>query len=204
MLRRFGLRRLLPLLQLAIFIALVALGVSERRHDFQQQRLHPVAFQELQALPPFEPPAPAHFPTAWMIAITLNVPATILGALVAEIAHVGTNLGALICSTPFVLILWHFIGRWLDRQLGFLPMKPPGNRARVLCAGGLGLAIVLFVMGVVALRSHGQMTAETLPLGLGWLVWSLILFTMCLFTLQRKGVRRPSLVVEAPPQRATK
>ena len=184
MLRRFGLRRILPIVQLALFIALVFAGLFERRQQFEQRQLQPVALQEGI---PFEPQREVRFPTPWLVAIGLNVPATILGALVAEIAHVGTNLGALICSTPFVLILWHFIGRWLDRQLGYLRMKVPGNLARVLCSGGLVLSVAFFVVGVIARRTPGELTPNTLALAIAWLVWALALFLMCLFTLRRKA-----------------
>src|SRR5438270_10649876 len=121
MLRRLGFRRLLPIVQLAIFIALVTIGMVERRKEFEHN-LKPVA---LQKNVPLELQPELSFPVAWTIAIVLNVPAAVMGALVAETAKLGTNLGALICSTPFVLILWHFVGRWADRQLGILPMKLP-------------------------------------------------------------------------------
>jgi len=184
MLRRFGLRRILPIVQLALFIALVFAGMFERRQQFEERRLQPVALQEGRV--PFQPQPEMQFPIPWLVAIGINVPATIMGALVAEIAHVGTNLGALICSTPFVLILWHFVGRWLDRQLGFLRMKVPGNRARVLCSCGLILAIVFFAVGIVGLRTPGEITPNTLALAIAWLVWSVALFLMCLFTLRRR------------------
>lgn len=184
MLRRAGLRRILPIVQLTLFIALVFAGVLERRQQFEERQLQPAALQERI---PFEPQREDRFPTPWLVAIGMNVPATILGALVAEIAHVGTNLGALICSTPFVLVLWHFIGRWLDRQLGLLRMKIPGNLARVLCSGGLLLSFAFFVMGIVASHTPGELTPNTLALAIAWLVWSVALFLMCLFTLRRKA-----------------
>jgi hypothetical protein len=192
MLRRFGLRRILPIVQLALFIALVSAGLVARRQHFQERQLQPVAWQQESSIP--WQPSEDRFPTPWLVAIGLNVPATILGALVAELAHVGTNLGALICSTPFVLILWHFIGRWIDRQLGFLPMKVPGNLARVLCSGGLVMSIVFFAVGIVARHTPGELTPNTLAIAIAWLVWSVALFLMCLFTLRRKASPTLSLV----------
>jgi branched-subunit amino acid transport protein len=184
-LRRFGLRRILPFAQLALFIALVTQGFLDRRQQFEQRQIQPVSFQESI---PFEPATDLPLPAPWVIAIVLNVPAAVLGALVAEAAHVGTNLGALICSTPFVLILWHFLGRWSDRQLGFLPMKVPGNLARILCACGIGLAAAFFAVGIIAFKAptltagSGSATA----MAIAWLLWSLALFLMCLFTLRRR------------------
>ena len=75
MLRRVGLRRILPIVHLALFIALVFAGMFERRQQFEERQLQPVALQERI---PFEPQREARFPTPWLVAIGMNVPATTL------------------------------------------------------------------------------------------------------------------------------
>ncbi len=187
--RRIGFRRLLPLGNLALFLALLYAGAYLQVHQTQPPRVHPVASQEG---PEFEwhPPRPSYFPAPWLVAIVLNVPATILGAIAADLMHIGTNFGALMCSSPFLLLLWLFVGRWLDGQIGLLPRKSPGTVATILCVAGIGLAITLFILGLFAVRAHQSFTASFLAFAIGWQLWAMILFLMCLLTLLRKPAAR--------------
>jgi hypothetical protein len=184
--RQFGFRRILPLGQLALFLILVAIGAHQREQFQKQQRprLQPVVWQEDHL--DWRAEHPPTMPTAWLIAIAINVPATMLGAICAEVFRIGSNFAGLLCSSPFVLLLWLLVGRWLDRQLGFLPSRPPRASTRIACWIGIVVSAVLLGIGVMAFRSHPAFTTEVLSLSLGWMAWSMTLFVMCLLTLRRR------------------
>lgn len=185
MLRRFGYRRILPIVQIILFIALVTIGAIQVGHSFGP-RVRQTAYQQDGELPEGHPQATFTMPFAWTLAIAINVPATMLGALCAEIFHLGSNLGALLCSMPFVLLLWYLVGHWLDHQLDVLPRRRPGNAIRIACWIGIILSAVLLAVGLMAFKSHASLNADVVALALGWLLWSLALLVMCLLTLQRR------------------
>ncbi len=185
MLRRLGFRRILPIGHIILFIALVTIGAIQVGHSFGP-RVRQVAYQQEGELPNGHPQATFVMPLAWTLAIAINVPATMLGALIAEIFHLGSNMGGLLCSMPFVLLLWYFVGRWLDHQLNILPRRAPGNGIRIACWVGILLSAVLLAIGLMAFRTHVSLNADVVALALGWLLWSLLLLIMCVLTLQRR------------------
>ena len=191
MLRRLGYRRILPIANIILFIALVTIGAMQVNHSLGL-RFRQVAYQE--ELPEGHPQATFVMPLAWTVAIAINVPATMLGALLAEIFQVGSNLAGLLCSMPFVLVLWNIVGRWLDRQLNILPRRVPSSATRIACWIGILLSAVLLAVGLMAFRSHGVLNADVVALALGWLLWSLLLLVMCVLTLQRR-----TLAPASPP-----
>lgn len=184
MLRRLGFRRILPIAHIVLFIALVSIGAIQAGHSFGPH-VRQTAYQQGE-LPEGHPQAAFVMPLAWTIAIAINVPAAMLGALCAEIFHLGSNLGALLCSMPFVLLLWYLVGHWLDHQLNFLPRRAPGNAIRIACWVGILLSAVLLAIGLMAFRSHVSLKADVVALALGWLLWSILLLVMCVLTLQRR------------------
>jgi hypothetical protein len=185
MLRRYGFRRILPIVQLGLFIVLVSIGAWQMSRWPSHSNLRPVVFQENENLPEWHP-EPNRVPSVWLIAIAINVPATMLGALCAELFHIGSNFSALLCSMPFVLILWHLVGRWLDRQLGLLPFRSPGIATRAMCWFGILASAVLLAVGLMAVRSHTGITIEVLSLAVGWIAWSSFLLAISLLTLRRR------------------
>jgi len=197
MLRRLGFRRILPIANIILFIALVTIGAIQVGHSFGP-RVRQTAYQEEGELPEGHPQAMFVMPLAWTLAIAINVPATMLGALFAEIFHLGSNLGALLCSMPFVLLLWYAVGHWLDHQLNILPRCKPGNAIRIACWIGILLSAVLLAVGLMAFKSHAALNADVVALALGWLFWSLLLLLMCVLTLQRRTVANASPPVLAP------
>jgi hypothetical protein len=191
---RLGFRRILPLAQLALFIALVSMGAIQAGQSTPGSRLRQASVQENSEIPDWHPQA-ATMPAVWLFAIAINVPATMLGAICAEIFHIGSNLGGLLCSMPFVLLLWYAVGHWLDHQLNILPRRPPGAGIRIACWVGIVLSAMLLAIGIMALRSHHAVTSEVLSLSVGWLLWSGLLLVMCILTLRR---RPPSAYEEHP------
>ena len=183
MIRRLGFRRILPIAHIILFIALVTIGAIRVGHSFGP-RVRQTAYQESE-LPEGHPQATFTMPLAWTLAIAINVPATMLGALFAEIFHIGSNLGGLLCSMPFVLLLWYAVGHWLDHQLNLLPRCPPGSGIRIACWIGILLSAVLLAIGLLAFKSHRSLNADVVALALGWLLWSVLLLVMCVLTLRR-------------------
>jgi hypothetical protein len=192
MLRSLGFRRILPIANIILFIALVTIGAIQVNHSFGP-RFQQTAYQEGE-LPEGHPQATFVMPLAWTIAIAINVPATMLGALCAEIFHSGSNMSGLLCSLPFVLVLWNLVGRWLDRQLNILPRRVPSNATRIACWIGILLSAVLLAVGLMAFKTHTSLNADVIALALGWLLWSLLLLAMCVLTLQRR-----TLTAASPP-----
>ena len=197
MLRRLGFRRILPIANILLFMALVTIGAMQVGHSFGP-RVRQTAYQEGGNLPEGHPQATFTMPIAWTVAIAINVPATMLGALCAEIFHIGSNFGALLCSMPFVLLLWYAVGHWLDHQLNILPRCAPGNGIRIACWVGILLSALLLAVGLMAFRSHAALNADVVALALGWLLWSVLLLVMCVLTLQRRTVSSASPPALAP------
>lgn len=193
MIQHFGFRRVLPLGQLAVFIILVSIGAFQVSQPVPRPHANKVARQE-NALPDWHPKTQYKMPAAWLIAIALNVPATMIGALCAEIFHVGSNLGGLLCSMPFVPLLWYFVGHWLDHQCNILPLCHPGRGIRIACWVGIALSAMLLAVGIMAIRSHNSLTAEVASLATGWIAWSGLLLTMCILTLRRRNAQDTKIV----------
>jgi len=186
MIQRFGFRRILPIGQLALFIVLVAIGALQVGHSLSHSRARQVAWEQEDDLPDWHPHQQVTMPGAWLLAIAINVPATMLGALCAEIFQIGSNLAGLLCSMPFVLLLWYAVGHWLDHQLDILPRGAPGNAIRIACWVGILFSAVLLAVGFMAVRSHSSLNPEVLSLAAGWLMWSFLLLVMCVLTLRRR------------------
>lgn len=189
MLRRFGFRRILPLFQLVLFFVLLTIGFNHQRRAIEgtQPRLKPIALQENMS--GWHPDVRPQIPVPWKAAIAINVPAAILGAMVAALTvKTGSDLYVLLFSVPFVPLLWLLIGRWLDYQLRLLP-RPPRSIPRIIfdC---LGIFIALFGAYAAGLSYYHQGPTGTMLMTGSW---SLFLLVMCMTAL----FRRPPLLQSA-------
>ncbi len=186
MLRRYGFRRILPVLHLFLYVMLVVLGALTYQHGQQQQQAEviPTALQE--SSPPFKPTIVIE-PFEWRFAILLDFPAIAAGALLLTITsrHV-SELYLLLLSTPFVPITWTLLGRWLDYQLRILP-RPPRNMTRLVFSSlGIAVACLMLAMVIVsASKSHS--TSEASAWGTLYLVsWAAIILTTSLTSALRR------------------
>ncbi|HWR13338.1 MAG TPA: hypothetical protein VN577_00810 [Terriglobales bacterium] len=178
MIRRLGYRRLLPVAQLTLYFALLGIGYFQ---------LPPQALAQEHRT--FTPVSPSNIPTAWKVAVALNVPAMVCGALLTSILYPhGTELFVLLFSAPFVALLWHFIGRWLDYQFHILPRPPKTTTRIILAVNGLIIGTFGIISGFVSVPD----TRSSEPTGpvVMTLIWSALLIIMCATALFRSRNHR--------------
>jgi hypothetical protein len=184
MIRKIGFRRILPIVQLAIFLGLVFLGAASYQHEIPHEgaRLRSVALQLNPAHPQIQIRAE---PIEWRFATLLNFPAIGCGAvLMSLMRRQESELYLLLLSMPFVPLVWTLIGRWLDHQLRYL-RRPPRTWVRVLwCSLGIAAAILLLVMLLVSLPKSGGSEGQTWGV-LYLLMWAAILTITSITSLAR-------------------
>jgi hypothetical protein len=175
MLRRFGLRRILPLSFFALHVLLSFYGYYHQpvagrlaRHASSQKRLSL---------------AKTETALAWDIDIAINLPAFVCGFIIVLLTRTGSNLSSLICASPFVLILWFLIGRWGDWQLGWVSALLPKRVLQGISIAGIvltGMSLLLLVAGMpLSGTSESGWPAITLA------CWTLFLLGISVISLVR-------------------
>ena len=138
MLRKISFRRLLPILNLALYISLMCLGHTVRLHLTAPSaaQLHLVE--------------PGIMPSRIKLAVALNVPAVLAAFFLnTMVFHFQTNYLFLL-ALPFVLMLWYPVGRWFDQRLGWVQRRKPkatliGDILLVLCGLFAVFAVVILL-----------------------------------------------------------
>lgn len=166
--RRLAFRRLLPIVQLALFLVLLPLGEAQQRwHDEEQRRnaeRYPITedgwivmtFHEDQ----YEPPA-------HIVLFALNAPAflpVVLYGIVREVFEVPLDdetwwLHAHLLWVFGAAVLWYFVGDAFDRYLAGVDSAPaevvPGRTKVVLTfLSAVVLALVAIALLVFYLNSY--------------------------------------------------
>ncbi len=185
MVKRIGFRVLLPSVNLIVFIALSVWGASPP--------LIACLLQE-SANVPWTPQNPFYplLLVPRLVAVAINAPAYFVAASILAVVGV-SNLNfmrwLLPVMCPFVVVVWHFTGRWVDRRLEWLPAVPhPKHWTGILrvAAVALGLLAIGSAYGVVYFARggiagwHGEtpFNAALTYGSTGWLVlWELMLLT---------------------------
>jgi hypothetical protein len=137
--RGIAFRRVLPPIQVVLFISLFATGYLHGQADIAAGVCDPTADMPCQS-------------GADDLAFALSLPAVGMAFTISEILGVGTNLAVQIsiCSVA-VFFFWYLIGCWLDRMYGVLPRKPMRVPSWLVWASAwLGLLICL-LLGTVGL-----------------------------------------------------
>jgi len=184
--RRVGYRHVLPRAQVVLFGVLCLTAYWDRLG--QQPCMYidtygnaPVFAQEGPGIPPFGLHPPCHEPGAQVIAMCLNFPAVFVGLLIEPtLLHSGLESEAsfFFASAPAVLLLWYWIGRWIDRRLGYIGVPQVRRRlSRVFAWVAFGCSVpFVFLSAIVFVRflsSHRHrwddiVAANTL---LGWSIF---------------------------------
>ena len=181
MIRQLGFRRLLPIIFTLVHVVLTVCVATTEAHP--QRSMHSevlfrdVAFQEGTGIP-MDAIEPRPLIPAMKVAVVLNLPAFFAGALVASVLLSGSELSLMYATSPFVLLLWYGIGRWLDGILGY---RPPSirktnrwNGIAVLLSGGL---LCLSILVVTPMNHHR--TPDTYWMGTASILWSILLLSIC-------------------------
>jgi hypothetical protein len=171
--RRIGLRRLLPLVFTLIHVVLVWYTLAQQPHVpagvFRDSEYRGVAYQEgvgvqMESLeaPPLNP--------AQKVSIIVDLPAIFLAVLIGFVLLPRNETAWMYVSIPFVPFVWYAIGRWLDGLLGYaarvrLPRILRGLLT-VTAVGVLGVSIA----GLTPLYHHR--TADTYWVFTGTAFWS--------------------------------
>ena len=109
MFQRIGFRLLLPVMNLALCVALVCTGNPASRN--------PSAMSSSLDN--------ANTPVRLEFVLGVNLPA-LLPVLVAHIAMPGLNKNFEVwLAIPFTLVLWFLVGSWMDRRLGLIHSRRP-------------------------------------------------------------------------------
>jgi hypothetical protein len=199
MLRRLGFRHLLPPLQLFLYCVLCFCGYRDRQRQkpctnwISSERTSLAQNEEDFPLPP-----PCREPKAWLVAGSLNAPAqmagTILAAILATALHCKGDLWSFATSAPLVVLLWYWVGLWIDRRLGYAALRH-GRFPRILAkvAHGFSMLLVLFsaIMTVRALISQSQMIVPYVVAG-SFACWSVFLFVVTSLFLRQTRPPFPS------------
>jgi hypothetical protein len=108
MLRRIGFRRLLPLLNLALYVASICIGNAGDSGKTHISASRPPAAEA------------GTIPARVKIAVSLNVPAVLAASLLNVIVFHFQTSGVFLLAVPFVPLLWYPVGKWFDRRLGWV------------------------------------------------------------------------------------
>jgi hypothetical protein len=201
MLRCIGFRHLLPPTQVVLFGVLwfVAHGENQRQGpcDYYWSSVEPTVFAQDGESVEFLPPCRA--PKALLLAVGLNLPAVIPGAILGPslgyIFHRNSDIWLLVGSVPLVPFLWYWIGLWIDRRLGFVGQPPPRRRfPRILVEmtfvlSLLGLFMSAVVVGHCVFYEYHYVRDFVGGISAGG--WAVLLIVVTRSILRRSGLSLP-------------
>ena len=189
MIGRVGWRVVLPVVNLLLFVALVAWGSQPVLHAaLIQEGVAPDGSYSLTIENPLHP----LLPLARRIAVAVNAPSFELVAFTISVMGVSNEkfTGAvLLTMPPFILFSWYLTGRWCDRRTGSLPVAvQPRRRLPLLNIGAVvtGLVLALFAYrteyfltgGTAGWHGETPVLAAVTYGFTGWLsLWEIMLIT---------------------------
>jgi len=193
MMRRIGFRRLLPPVQLVLFAVLCFIARRERQRQgpcgyYWSSVWVPVFAQEDV---PFVPRPLCCLPKAQLAAIAVDLPAVLVGGILEGVLRRKGDVWAFALSAPLVVLLWYWVGLWIDRRLGYVGL-PQGNRAfpRVLVKVAYGCSVFTAFWSVTGLLgsvlSH-HYRPDNLVVASGLAGWSAFLTAVTWSSLRRSG-----------------
>lgn len=185
MLQRIGFRRLLPVFLTIVHMLLIALsstGQDVRSAVPNAAMIRPVRLQEDGAVD-FRPMRPKPLSNTQRAAVILNLPALLVGIPIAATVFNGNDLALVYAATPFVPVLWFFVGYWLDVQLGFIAprtrqfgvLRGVFRGAAALCCGVL---LLLSIVAITPINHHRDINSAWI--GTGGILWFGLMFVMAI------------------------
>jgi hypothetical protein len=159
MLRKIGLRRSLPILNLALYIASMCLGYAVQPHLTSQSaaQIHSAESGTV--------------PNRIKFAVALNVPAVLAALFLNAMIFRFQSNHVLLLAAPFVPMLWYSVGRWFDQRLGWVQRGKSkssflGDTLLILC----GLLAIFSVVTLLQTIKRAY-TPDSLWLVFGVCTW---------------------------------
>lgn len=213
MLRRAGFRRVLPVVQIVVYVGLIWpewVYLYQTSGSKLTLPVQLVLWQEGEGMEfhPIHIDRPT--PVRVKLALLLNLPAVfpVTAAVVPFLeSRPKGELFLLSIPFPFVFCLWYAVGLWIDRRLGFLPARPcTFSRLRLALWWALwSISIVILGLGAGGLVIGGLYNlpalSEVRPDEIGptlALLVPLAWWTVFFYLVSRSGLRR---VRAAAPQK---
>ena len=156
--KTIGFRRLLPVLNLLLYVAFACVGSAGELSSVQTHSTHVDTV-----------------PVGTRFVVAANVPAVLVAfALNATAFHFQPNRLFLL-GIPFVPLLWYPVGYWIDRRVGWIPRRKPIRtmlRDAFLASAALiaTLSVVVFIQTIR--RGYPG------PMGYGVCAWFAFLLTV--------------------------
>ena len=185
MIRRIGVRRLLPLLFTLLHAAILLYAWQQRQERFSSldgdSYYRQASYQENSVKFELEPKP---LTRAKKLATLLNLPALVLAIPIAIAFH-ANDVGLLGAAVPFVPILWYLIGRWLDGILGYVERSHvvPRVWSGLFAVVSTGL-LTVSVLTVTPLNHHR--TTDTYWVGTALALWLGLFLAVCLSSFYRR------------------
>ncbi|HYG99006.1 MAG TPA: hypothetical protein VD837_07730 [Terriglobales bacterium] len=215
--RRFAFRRLLPLLNVVVYLVLIYAGFAGDLRSVFQRRLESYSSQGVVLVNAawqeggdvgWNPEYVCYWvPKEHELAYTINLPASVSGGVVGGALWRGLKLWKLdwgvfwseavfiaVWTLAFVPVFWFFAGRWVDRQVGILPPVRfrQTRTARILRIASASVSGVLLV-GYICLATYAMVLARDLdvfePTAMGWLFW-LVFITVVTTSNLRSAIQQ--------------
>ncbi len=125
-------------------------------------------------------------------ALVLNMPALLAALPFAGLFFPGSDSGVLWAAVPFVTLLWYWVGRWIDLQLGYISSRPKPNSSvrtvarwlAVLCTGFL---LTLSLISITPINHHHR--GDAIWYSAAGIFWWGLLFLMSVSTFRRAQAR---------------
>ncbi|HSC78229.1 MAG TPA: hypothetical protein VLB32_06675 [Candidatus Acidoferrales bacterium] len=201
--RRIAFRRVLPIIQLALAAGLLLLGHAQEqtlRADNRERELarmgppkpldrsqQGVAWDLESLWDGYTPPAAELCVAINLPGMILSIPLAILLGLAMQAAGIDQGLWLYYVGyAPGIVLLWWYVGRWLDVRRGLIPLKqqpPPPDRgyrqARDLVAV---FAILAFVMALLCFTRTFRHYPYTVA---GFVLWPGLVSVVYIFEMRR-------------------
>lgn len=178
--RSFGFRRALPVIQVALFLVLLAPATNPGRLGRLDTPVQQLQEGQIRWDPQFVNGPP---PLRFQIAMALNLPAALMAtpvilglAFVAEpVVSQLPEWAAGLLLAPFVAYWWFLVGRWIDRRLGWAPDPHPTQdpAGKLIAQALVVLSLLAFCMSFWYRSPHGD---ETLRFASPWLLFGSAVF----------------------------
>jgi hypothetical protein len=188
--RSIAFRRILPIVQLALFVALVLVS-------YEQDRLRRAEWENTNGwnIGALRPPFPME------VCVAINAPAlfvALASLVVLDLTGSDTDseVAVLIVGGISVALLWYVVGLWIDRRLGLVAAPPErlhGSLRRVL-----GWTVWGILVCATAVFSYAMLYRDAMPharsFGIslaGW-IWFLAMVTLLQLLRWRVLARQPA------------
>jgi len=173
MLRRVGLRRLLPCLNLVVYVSMI--GVC----DIWKSGPNPMPTSQI-------PSAETRDVSVFVKSVlSANVLALAVGVILNGASHTHP-MRAFLLAVPFVPLFWYPVGAWLDRRLGWRSRsRPTRSLVRdILLIVVAVIALLPFVVLIQVIKAGVPSPPDRLGMGFGlcaWITFGLVVILFALF-----------------------